>query len=215
MRVVVVPSSARPNVEGLLAATGWNIASNGVGEEVDPEAALARGAEDDAFVLVPPGTTVAGTARRLLVLHDGTPVASPGVQVASRVAAAANGDVVVLHVAELAPPADPRGLPALRVADHGPYDWEEWRDEFGRRFCPSSPGVALTLEVVSGPPVDAVVDVVARERVDLVVVTWKGELGPGRAPTLRGLARRSPAPLLVLRESQGDAAGDGPAGTRR
>jgi DNA-binding transcriptional LysR family regulator len=56
------------------------------------------------------------------------------------------------------------------MADHGTYDWSEWREEFLRRFCRCSPGVRIELRVGSGTPA-MLRDQVREERPDLVIVS--------------------------------------------
>jgi alpha,alpha-trehalase len=142
---------------------------------------------------------VADTVRRVAVLHDGTPASTPAVEAADHIAASSGAGMVVVHASNGEAPAAPGSLPALRVADHGPYDWQEWRDEFLRRFCPVSPGVPLSLELVSGPPVVSILDAVSRQRADVVVAAWTGDPDPTRGQTLRQVMRRAPCPVLVVR----------------
>jgi nucleotide-binding universal stress UspA family protein len=74
---------------------------------------------------------------------------------------------------------------------------QEWREEFMRRFCPVSPGVSVTVELVSGPAVATILDLVARERADAVVATWDGKRHGRHSPTLVGVMTGSPCPVVV------------------
>jgi beta-phosphoglucomutase family hydrolase len=199
MQTLVVPPTARASVLALLSGTGWELEVAGVGGATDLDGTLRLGAPGRGVVFVPPGATVAGSVRRVAVLHGGSPASSQAVEAADHIAVSTGAEVVVVHVPDAEAPSEPGSLTTMRVADHGPYDWPQWRDEFLRRLCPVSPGVSLTLELPSGPPVVAILDVVSRVGADLVVAAWKGSLDPGRAQTLRGVATRSPCPVVILR----------------
>ena len=204
IRALVVPPAARPSVAALLSGLDCEL------EDADDqglngaESALDAGRDDYGLVVVPPAAAVAESPRRVLVLHDGTTSSSSAIEVADALARSRGAKVVVVHVWEPVVTDEPGSLTALRVADHGPYDWEEWRDEFVRRFCLFSDGVSATLEVVGGPKVDSILDIVHRHRADLVVASWRGDRDPRGGPTLRGVASRSPSPLLLVPRSGGN-----------
>jgi nucleotide-binding universal stress UspA family protein len=195
--IVVTPPSALKRAGSLAAAAGWDLQSS-VDEQAWPETALAG--THEPVLVVPPGGHVATDLRRILVVHEGSPLVAPAMQVADEAALRSGAEIVVLHVASATRPTAPASLPAPRFADHCGYDWEEWRSEFLRRFCRSSEGLYVRLEVITGEPALVLTAAVRRLRPDLVLATWKGKTGPERGRVLRVLLRDSPCPVLVLRE---------------
>jgi hypothetical protein len=84
--------------------------------------ALAVGAGGRPVVFVPAHARVARRLRSILVLHEGSPSATAGVDAASEVAVATGAEVVVLHVPAPEPSDEHGSLPAPRVVDHGPQE---------------------------------------------------------------------------------------------
>ena len=185
--------------------------SAGFDAEVSPDtdglpAALAAGAAGSGIFFVREGARVPRRLRRIVVLHEGSPAASGGVDAGDRMALTTGAQIVMLHNPTLEPAAEPGTLPTPRFTDQPYYEWNEWQTEFLRRFCRSSEGVSVRLEVVSGSPAVPVLERARRLRADLIVLTWKGDAGPGHAKTLKAVAADAPCPLLILREAGGPAA---------
>jgi hypothetical protein len=145
MPIVVVPPSALPRVEAFLAAAGLRSAESADGGS-DAEAALTVAGTGRPALFVPARTDLGRPLRRILVVHDGTRGDRAGIDAADHAAVASGANVTVLHVASPVPSRTSASLP-YRISDHGSYDWEEWREEFLRRFCRCSPGVEVTLRV--------------------------------------------------------------------
>jgi len=196
--LVVAPPRLAGAASRLARSAGWEAerAPDGSGLA----AALAAGAEGRSVLFVPAGARVPRRLRRILVLHEGSPAAAAGVDAANGAALATGAEIVVLHVPTLEPAAGPGALPAPRFLDQPQYEWPEWQREFMRRFCRCSEGVLLRLELAAGSPAEATLERARRLRADLLVVTWKGEAGPGRAETLKAVATAAPCPLLILPE---------------
>jgi hypothetical protein len=207
VKTLVVPAAAWPSVAALFSGTDWELDAAEGADAHDPEATLARVGSGHGLVFVPSSAAVPASLRRVVVVHDGTPGSAPAVEAADHLAVREGAVLVVLHPPDVERLEDRDSLTMPRVADHSPYDWEEWRDEFVRRFCPVSSGVSLTMELVNGPPAAGTLDVVAQERADLVIATWDGDRRTGRTDALQALMSRSPCPLLVLQAD--DAADDG------
>lgn len=200
MRVLIIPGRAAPRARRLLDSAGWTLEPGP--HDLDVGSALAAAAEGRPVLFVPSGARVARRLRRILVLHEGSPSVAAGVDAADEAAVASGAEITVLHVPTVEPPATAGSLPAPHLADHAPHDWEEWRREFLERFCGRSPGVPLRLEVATGPPVESMLGAARRFRSDLVVSTWKGELGPGRAERLKSVVLDAPSPVLILLERE-------------
>ena len=74
----------------------------------------------------------------------------------------------------------------------------EWQDEFRMRFsqCPRGGRHRVCVRVgEAGPTIVAE----ARDmRAEVVVMSWRGDLGPGQAERLKLLLEKSPCPLLLV-----------------
>lgn len=197
MRTIAVTPGILKRAGSLAAAAGWDLQPS-LDEQARPETALVG--THEPVLVVPPGGRVPSALRRILVVHEGSPLVAPAMQVADETAHRSGAEIVVLHVASVKRPTAPGSLPAPRFADHCGYDWEEWRSEFLRRFCRCSEGLRARLEVITGEPALALTAALRRLGPDLVLATWKGKTGPERGRVLRALLRDSPCPVLVLRE---------------
>lgn len=195
--IAVAPPTAPDRAASLARAAGWELESF---PEPDTTAELALAATSDPVLVVPPGARVPRALHRILVVHEGSPVVAPAMELADEVALHSGAEIIVLHVASPTSPAGRGSLPAPRFVDHSGYDWQEWRSEFLRRFCRCSEGLCVRLEVATGEPAAAIPVAVRRIRPDLLVATWKGKTGPGRGRVLGTLLRDAPCPVLVLRE---------------
>lgn len=196
--IAVFPANASQRVRRLALAAGWDLEPFGEQPPTSEMAAvaLARG----PVLVLPPGARAPRVLRRVVVVHEGSPLVAPAMEAADEAALGSGAEIVVLHVASAARPAAAGSLPAPCFVDHSGYDWEEWRAEFLRRFCRCSEGLCVRLEVTTGEPAVAIPTALRRLRPDLVVVSWKGQTGPGRGRVVRALLRQASCPVLVLRE---------------
>jgi hypothetical protein len=168
--ITVLPNDAAPQVEALLTGAGWKAASNrkapADGRAVAALDVVRRG---DPVLFVPAEAKPAKKLRRILVVHKGSRGDRAGMDAADEAAVASGARIIVLHVPPSSPSSTKASMP-FRMADHGTYDWSEWREEFLRRFCRCSPGVRIELRV--GPGTRAMLrDQVREEHPDLVIVS--------------------------------------------
>lgn len=178
MTITVLPRGAMPRAERLLAAAGWQGApSREEGDDAKAAVAIARSGRPVMFI--PEETGVPGQLRRIVVVHAGNRGDRAGMDAANDAAVASGAEVIVLYVASTTPSTNSASLP-FRMADHGAYDWAEWRDEFLRRFCRCSEGVVVTLRVGAGSTTD-VREQIANEHPDLMIASGPPELGGGAA----------------------------------
>lgn len=197
--VVALPHNVPPRARAFAEAAGWRLELAAVAG-ADADAALAAGAGGRSVLFVPAGARTARKLRRILVLHEGSPAVTPGLEAADAAAVAAGAALVVLHVPAATTPPEPGSLPAPRFVDHDEYDWSEWRDEFVRRFCARAKTADVSFNVVTGEIVPSVLARAKRLRADLVVVTWKGDASPGHAETVRSVLGAAPCPVLIVPE---------------
>jgi hypothetical protein len=178
-RLAVVPADASERVGALLASAGWEGDPVRGGAHDDPAAAvdLVRGGEPAIYV--PRGASPASQLRKIVVVHEGSREGQASMDVADEAAVAAGAEIVVLYAPGSTPSKTSASLP-FRIADHGTYDWNEWRDEFMRRFCRCSPGVRVTLRVSAGSA-ETLRNQVRDERADLVIVAGPGVPDEGRS----------------------------------
>lgn len=167
--ITVLPNEAGPRVAALLASAGWTAASAEAPGEGRPSAPLDVVRRGDPVLSVPDGATSARKLRRILVVHKGSRGDRAGMDAADEAAVASRAEIVVLHVPRSSPSTAAASMP-FRMADHGTYDWDEWREEFLRRFCRCSPGVRMVLRVGAGSTA-MLRDQIRDERPDLVIVS--------------------------------------------
>jgi nucleotide-binding universal stress UspA family protein len=205
-RIAVVPAAAMNRVAGLLQSAGWEAvpASRGA-EDPDEAVEVARGGEPALYV--PDAARPAPALRKILVVHEGSRESQASMDLADEAAVAAGAGIVVLYAAPSNPSTTSASLP-FRIADHGSYDWNEWRDEFLRRFCRCSPGVEVALRVTAGGT-GTLLGQVRGEAADLVIV-----LGPpdgeaeheGEGGEALDAAIEGNAPILIVPASGRDRA---------
>jgi nucleotide-binding universal stress UspA family protein len=176
--IEVVPRNRHRQAAAFLATAGWTTAeSSRAGDDV--EAAMSLASRGYAVLFVPEASELPTHLRRILVVHEGTRGERAAVEAADEAAVASGAEIVILHVPSPVPSRAPASLP-YRLADHGSYDWEEWREEFLRRFGQCSDGVRVTLRVGGGSAA-AIADEIHGSGADLVVVsTPRGWRSDGR-----------------------------------
>jgi hypothetical protein len=184
------------SVEPMLEAAGWRAkAARPDGEGGDAQAAAMDVVRRGDPVLYVPGEARTGTLRTILVVHEGGRGDRAGMDAADDAAVATGAEIVVLHVPPASPSTTSASLP-FRVADHGTYDWAEWRDEFMRRFCRCSPGVRVTLQVSAGS-METLRNQIRDRKPDLVIVSGPAEReGDAEEPHLAVLA--GVVPVLMV-----------------
>ena len=205
--IEVVPRDKHPQATAFLATAGWSTADPGRAGD-DTEAALSLASSGRPVLFVPEASELPTELRRILVVHVGTRGDRAGVEAADAAAVVSGAEIVILHVPSRVPSRASASLP-YRFSDHGSYDWEEWRDEFLRRFGQCSDGVLVTLRVGGGSAA-AVRDEIRGSRADLVIVsTARGRRSNGRS--MLAAAFESGVPVLSV-PSVGHA---GPNGRRQ
>ena len=176
MPIVVVPGSAVSRVEPFLAAVGWQSAAVEEGDAT-AKAALSLARSGRPVLFAPAGIDLRTPLRRILVVHGGTRGDRPGIDAADEAAVASGAEVIVLHVPSPVPSRTSASLP-YRISDHGTYDWEEWRDEFLRRFCRCSEGVEVSL-LVGAASATGLREQLRDEHADLVITSITRRPEPG------------------------------------
>lgn len=204
MRVhIVAPERSLSRARALAVLLGWEVAETTPAADGGVEMALALGSRGRPILLAREGVRIPKAVRRILVPHEGSPETEPGLAAADAGALTCGAKILVLHVPSLEAPRGTGSLPAPRFTDHAHHDWAEWRREFERRFCRCSEGIEIRLEVALGPPAESIVAAARRLRADLIVLTWKGRLAPGRAETVTGVLEGTPVPVLIVAEMEG------------
>jgi hypothetical protein len=103
-----------------------------------------------------------------------------------------------VHVVTGDTPAEPGSMPAPRFLDQEHYEWTEWQQEFCMRFSQCSKGGRHRVCVRVGEPGPSILAEARDLQADLVVLSWRGNLGPGQAARIRLLLEGSPCPLLLV-----------------
>lgn len=137
--------------------------------------------------------------RRVLVCLDGTELSERGVPYARSLARTWHVGLTMLHVLE----------PPCRPGDHAPWgtlDWEVARAEARAslelaRSHVAGEGLEVDLLLLQGNVPEQVVNEAARERVNLTVLTTRGERDPSGwrlGPTAQMVVARATGSLLVV-----------------
>lgn len=195
-RITVIPPGAMASVEPMLEAAGWRAKpARPGGEGGDDQAAAMDVVRRGDPALYVPEKARTGALRRILVVHEGGRGDRAGMDAADDAAVATGAEIVVLHVPPASPSTTSASLP-FRVADHGTYDWAEWRDEFMRRFCRCSPGVRVTLQVSAGS-METLRNQIRDKKPDLVIVSGPAE-GEGDAEEAHLAVFAGVVPVLMV-----------------
>jgi CBS domain-containing protein len=175
--IVVMPRDAAERVAPLIHDAGWRAVPPPEREADDRGAMLDVVRRGDWVVWVPDRAEPAASLGRIIVVHEGSRGDRAGMEAADDAAVASGAEIVVVHLPGRASNPTPGSL-SFRIADHGEYDMNEWREEFLRRFCRGSTGVRVTLRVGAGSPA-LLRDQVRSESPDLVIVSGPPEAGTG------------------------------------
>jgi nucleotide-binding universal stress UspA family protein len=157
------------------------------------------------IVLVPPGARGRSpwALRRMLVPHDGTPVASTSLGSAGDLCRCAQAEMTMLHVATTA--ADQaRDIGAVRVPyymDQPQHEWPAWGQEFlDRALAIGKPPCDVKLRTVlcTEDIAQVIVDVAAQDQSDLIVLACRMSLEDGRICIIRQVVQKAPCPVLII-----------------
>lgn len=195
--VYAMPSRTAKRARRLLAAVGWIVEP--VPDDVadDARSAVELAAAGRPVLFVPPTARVRAVLRRIAVVHGGSRGETRGIEAADAAAIATGAEIVALHPPGAHRAGDPAALP-FGLGDHAEHDWTEWREEFARRFCPCSEGVAVSVRLVSGPPVAAIPREAGEIAADLLVVSLVSRSDSAGADLLAAVAAAAPCPTLIL-----------------
>ena len=141
--------------------------------------------------------------REILLPYDGSPEAASALEPVVDLARWADSTLAVLHVSgQRTRGGQPPGtLRVPRFIDYPQHDWPEWAKEFLDRLRVQGsipPDIDVRLQLAVGTPGEEVVGWTRNHASDLVVVSWRGDIGPGRAATLKAVIDGTASPLLCL-----------------
>lgn len=195
-RTVDVPAGdEEERVAAVLASLGPETAVAVLSARV-PEAScwqVVQRTTTPVLVLPVAGAGAPRSITRVLLPLDGSPATAAAVAPWARCVREAGAALIPVHVFA------PGAVPAFW--DQAAHSGGHWTEEFLRRNLPE----AADLDLCRGGTPEQVVDVARRERVQLVVLGWGGDLTQGRAATVRHLLTRGSVPVLLV------ATGPGPS----
>jgi nucleotide-binding universal stress UspA family protein len=150
---------------------------------------------DKAVAVVPPDTPILrpGQPLRLLAPLDGTELSSLAVRALLRRVAAADVEVVVLHV--FGPATAPPFL------DRPEHDLPVWAEEFRARH---DVGAAGATEWRRGSPGEAIAEAARAPDIDGVVMGWAQDLREGHAAAVRAVLCRGGVPVVLVPRAQAE-----------
>ncbi len=141
---------------------------------------------DKPVVVVPPETRSMERLHRIMVALEATPAKARGLSNVISVAAAAELDIVVVHV------DDERSIPSF--SDQEAHETRAYADEFLARYLPGAGPARLELRV--GDPADEIINLAQPSTVDLLALGWPRD--PERGAVARRVLRHSHVPVLLV-----------------
>jgi len=143
--------------------------------------------------------------KQIMVPLDGSSRAEQALPVATRLARASSGSIVLMRVANF--PLDYGGgyTQAPLLTEQVIETELDNVDEYLKKVATSESlaGISIKTEAMFGQPLQDILSVVESRRVDLIVICSHGRTGLQRwalGSVAQALAHQSPVPLLVLRE---------------
>jgi nucleotide-binding universal stress UspA family protein len=153
------------------------------------------------LLVMRPGMRPVQELRRILVPMEGSPSTSAAMQVAEEHFCRRGREIVMVHVVTGATPTEPGSMPAPRFMDQEHYEWVEWQQEFCMRFSQCSKGGRHRVCVRVGEPGPTILTEAQEVRAELMVLSWRGKMGPGQAERVKLLLAESPCPLLLVSQA--------------
>ncbi len=139
--------------------------------------------------VVPPHAHPRPQLTRIIVPLEGTRESSQALEETIRLAHRRQLEILVLHV------YSPATVPAF--ANHEPHATAAWEREFLSRHI-ATPHDRVRLQRRLGLPADDIVAVAHENSVDLIMLAWSQNLGPGRARVVSHTLAHSNIPVLLI-----------------
>jgi nucleotide-binding universal stress UspA family protein len=139
-------------------------------------------------LVVPPdaGLTVSARPLRALFPLEGTEQSSGAVTDVLHRLAAAGVELVGVHVFAGEVPA---------FWDQPAHAQQSWADQFVGSWCAES---GIDLHLRRGSPAETIIAVAGQQQVDLLVLGWSQDMGPGRAEVVRATLAGAHLPVLLV-----------------
>jgi nucleotide-binding universal stress UspA family protein len=139
----------------------------------------------------------------VLFPHDGSPGTAALIAESAELVLSAGARVHLLHVggAAIAPPGERGALTYPRYVDQAQHEWPGWATEFVRRFtslAAAEPRL-LRFAVATGDPACEILSAAEANRVDLIVLPWRGSHDGDRASVFWAVLRGARCPVLTVR----------------
>lgn len=139
-------------------------------------------------VIVPPGAHPPTRIRCVLIAMKGTARNARDLLRAIQVAAAADLDLVVVHV------DDEESIPSF--SDQVQYETEAYANEFLARYCPGAPEARLVLRI--GAPTDEILAAADDVVPDMLAIGWPQSADHPHGAVARDIVDRSRIPVLLV-----------------
>ncbi|HET6475325.1 MAG TPA: universal stress protein [Thermoleophilia bacterium] len=149
-------------------------------------------------LLVRPGMRPITGLKRLYVPLEGSPSTSAAMRAADDALCGRGREIVMLHVATGATPAETGSLPVPRIMDQAHYEWAAWQDEFTMRFSQCPEGGRHRVAVRVGDPAGIIAREADASGAELIVLSWSGSFESGHGAVIKDLLDTAPCPLLLV-----------------
>lgn len=137
-------------------------------------------------LIVPPDKPVRSNPKRMLFPLDGTRGVSAAVESMIASLRGAGVEVVAIHV------FDAETVPQFL---NGAHDLDIWAGEFLARHCRE---LGVRLELRSGDPAKAILDLAEAEDIDVIALGWRQNLSPDRARVVRTVLGEAGRPVALV-----------------
>jgi len=141
---------------------------------------------DKPVVVVPPETRPMDRLQRVVIALEATPAKARSLTDVLTVVAAADLDIVVVHV------DDEQSIPSF--SDQEAHETRAYAEEFLARYLPGSGPARLELRV--GDPADEIINLAQPGTADILALGWPR--GPARGAVARRILGRSHVPVLLV-----------------
>lgn len=158
------------------------------GRHVGHLARQVADAIEKPLLVVPPESQSTGRLHRVVIAMEGTRAKARNLRVAFDLAAAADLELVIVHV------DDEDSIP--NFSDQVAHETQAYADEFLARYLRGGPTASLELRV--GVPADEILAVTDSATADLLAIGWPRSARGDRGATARDIVDRSHVPVLLV-----------------
>lgn len=143
---------------------------------------------------------------KILIPMNGTPKTSEALHKIMELLIATDADLDLLHISPSKPTHTPESgeMTLSYYEDYQQLEWPSWSDEFLKRFCTelqNNETINFNFSYAYGDPGDEILNFADKNKDDLIVIAWHGDLGPIHAQILKKIMYGAQCPLFLVKIS--------------